>query len=644
MKTIIRMLHEAATRFPSRAYTTKKTDDGWKAYTYPDVDAQSDHIAAYLIGHGCVKTCTFGILAEGRPEWIIGELGVIKAQGISVPLSIKLTPEEIAFRLNHSEAKGIFSSSNTLENVCKALALVDHPVVLHYLDSMDERLQKVVAERNWQEQKDYVVWDAMLEDGKAILEKSPLLVKDVEARVDENDTVNICYTSGTTGNPKGIMLTHLNYWANSHDAVTLFKLPDEVFETLIVLPVDHSFAHTVGIYTSLLKGITLHFVDARGSNASILRNFPKNLLEVNPVFLMTVPSITGNFMKKMIQGVSQKGAFVNSIFEKGLQAGIKRNGDGFNRPSWKVRLATFFPYKLASLLVFGKLRKVFGNKMQYCVGGGALLEAKQQHFFAAIGVPVYQGYGLTEAAPVISSNSPERYKFGTSGVIAPSVTCKIMKSRDEEAKQGERGEIVIQGENVMKGYFKNPEATAEVLVDGPDGRWLWTGDLGYVDQDGFLVVTGRAKALLIAKDGEKYSPEEVEEVMINHTDILNQLIVYNDHNAFTCALLTLQDDLIQKLIKQEQLETPEAAYKRIFELLQAYESSVGKSIPPQWLPARFALIDKPFSEADGLVNSTMKLVRYKIVERYKDRIDALYENEQLNDQQNIETIKNLYFS
>jgi long-chain acyl-CoA synthetase len=143
------------------------------------------------------------------------------------------------------------------------------------------------------------------------------------------------------------MLTHLNYWANSHDAVTLFKLPDEVFETLIVLPVDHSFAHTVGIYTSLLKGITLHFVDARGSNASILRNFPKNLLEVNPVFLRRFP-LYGEFYEKMIQGVSQKGAFVNSYIEKGLQAGIKRNGDGFNRPSWKVRLATFFPYKLAS--------------------------------------------------------------------------------------------------------------------------------------------------------------------------------------------------------------------------------------------------------------------------------------------------------
>jgi long-chain acyl-CoA synthetase len=643
MRTIIRMLHDAATRFPNRAYATKKTDEGWKPYTFADVDLLSDRVAAYLTANGCIQGCAFGILAEGRAEWVIGELGVLKSRGVSVPLSIKLTPDEIAFRLTHSEAKGIFASSNTLENVCKALAVMEKKPLLLYLDEHDERLKKAVEAYGWKAGDDYIVWDVIQSSGKEILERSPLFVKDVENLIDENDTVNICYTSGTTGNPKGIMLTHLNYWANSHDAVELFKIPDEVFETLIVLPVDHSFAHTVGIYTAMLKGITLHFVDARGSNAAILRNFPKNLTEVNPVFMMTVPSITGNFMKKMMQGVAQKGAFIDGIFQRGLQAGIKRNGDGFNRPGFGVQLTTFFPYTLASLLVFPALRKVFGNRMRYCVGGGALLEAKQQHFFAAIGVPVYQGYGLTEAAPVISSNNPDRYKFGTSGVVAAHVKCRIMKSPTEEAAVGERGEIVIQGENVMKGYFKNPEASAAVLRDEADGRWLWTGDLGYFDQDGFLVVTGRAKALLIGKDGEKYSPEEVEEVMVNNTDILNQLLVYNDHKSLTSALVTLQDDLVRTLIKNERIKTPEEATKRIIELLRAYEGKA-KAIPPQWIPARFAIIAKPFAEADGLVNSTMKLVRYKVVEFYQQRIDDLYESEELNDKLNVEAVKQLYFS
>ncbi|WP_422478489.1 AMP-dependent synthetase/ligase [Pleomorphochaeta sp. DL1XJH-081] len=644
MRTIIRMLHEAAERFPTRAYTTKKTEEGWKAYSYCEVDNESDRIAAYFIAKGLKSASAFGILAEGRPEWVMAEIGVIKARGISVPLSIKLKPEEIAFRLIHSEAKGIIASSNTLDNVCKALDTMESKPILYYLDSLDDRLIRQQEAHGWKEGEDFVTWDALIGEGDEILQRLPTIVDKVVEQIDENDTVNICYTSGTTGNPKGIMLTHLNYWANSNDAVKLFKLPDAEFETLVVLPVDHSFAHTVGIYTSMLRGITLHFVDARGSNAAIIRNFPKNLVEVSPVFLMTVPSISGSFMKKMTQGVAEKGPFINGIFQRGLKAGIKRNGDGFNRPSLGVQLATFFPYKLASLLVFPKLRKVFGDRIKYCVGGGALLEARQQHFFAAIGVPVYQGYGLTEAAPIISSNSPERYKFGTSGMVAPSVTCRIMKSETEEAKVGERGEIVIKGENVMKGYFKNPKATAEVLREENGETWLWTGDLGYYDEDGFLVVTGRAKALLIAKDGEKYSPEEVEEVMINHTEVLNQLVVYNDHRAFTSALVTLQEDVVRRLIADEQLDTPEAVLRRLNDVVRSYEPIAASSIPSQWIPGRFAFIAEAFSEADGLVNSTMKLVRYKVFEFYKTRIDELYESEQLNEQRNLEVVKQLFFS
>ncbi len=644
MRTIVQMLRDAAERFPTRAYATKKSESGWKAYSYDDVDKDSNSVAAYLLSQGIAGDCKFGILAEGRPEWIIAELGVIKARTVSVPLSIKLTPDEIAFRLSHSESCGVIASSNTLDNVCKALDTMESKPFLLYLDALDDRLTRHAEANKWEEGKHYITWDTLIAEGRKILDKNAQLVESSIEAIDEHDTVNICYTSGTTGNPKGIMLTHLNYWANSHDAVQLFKLPNAEFETLIVLPLDHSFAHTVGMYTAMLRGITLHFVDARGSNAAIVRNFPKNLLEVNPTFLMTVPSISGNFMKKMTKAIADKGPFINGIFQRGLQAGIKRNGDGFNRGSLGVQIASFFPYTIASLLVFPKLRKVFGSNIRYCVGGGALLEARQQHFFAAIGVPVYQGYGLTEAAPIISSNSPECYKFGTSGMVAPTVTCRIMKSDTEEAKVGERGEIVIKGDNVMKGYFKNPDATAEVLREEDGETWLWTGDLGYMDEDGFLVVTGRAKALLIAKDGEKYSPEEVEEVIINNTDIINQLVVYNDHRAITTAIVTLQEDLVKKLIADEQLTTPEAALRRVNEIIRMYEPIASKSIPSQWIPGRYAMIANPFSEADGLVNSTMKLVRYKVFEFYQKRIDEMYESDQLNEQKNLEVIKQLFFS
>lgn len=637
-RTITAMLHQAAKQYGDRAYTTTRTEEGWTPSSFVQTDDLSDAVAAHLLAKGFKPEQTVGILSEGKSQWVTCELGVIKARGISVPLSIKLTPEEVAFRINHSEAIALAISSNTLANAVKALPFFDHKVLFLYLDEMDDRLKKQASDAHWEEGEDYLTWNALVASGKAILTKEPELIQQTEQQIDENDTINICYTSGTTGNPKGIMLTHLNYWTNSHDAIDLFKLPDAELETLIVLPVDHSFAHTVGIYTSLLRGITLHFVDSRGANASIIRNFPKNLVELNPFFLMTVPSITGNFMKKMTQGIHQKGAFVEGVFNRGLEAGILRNGDGFNKPSTWIRFKTWLPYTLANKLVFPKLREVFGSRMLYCVGGGALLEAKQQKFFAAIGVPVFQGYGLTEAAPIISSNTPHRYKFGTSGMVAASEICKIMLDETHEAKIGQRGEIVIRGENVMKGYFKNPSATAETLRDG----WLWSGDLGYYDEDGFLVVTGRAKALLIGKDGEKYSPEEVEEVMINNLEILNQLMVYNDHQVITTALVTLQEDVAARLIEEKGCKDPESALDAIIEDLRSYEKHA-TSIPNTWIPSRFAIIEKPFSEADGLVNSTMKLVRYKAFEFYKERIDVMYAGERENREANLSVIKELFF-
>ncbi|MBK5200603.1 MAG: AMP-binding protein [Spirochaetaceae bacterium] len=637
-KTIIRMLHEAVERYPERAYTTKKVEDKWVACSYSECNKITDKIAASLITRNFATDEKVSILAEGSTEWVNTEMGIIKSRGVSVPLSIKLTAEEIGFRVNHSESTIIVVSHNTFQKVESSIQFFDHKVKILYLNKFGDEIEKIAKKNNWVEWEDYLLYSSLISEGEKILETNPNIVSDKEKEINENDTINICYTSGTTGNPKGIMLTHLNYWANSHDAVKIFELPDNCFETLVVLPVDHSFAHTVGIYTSFLRGITLHFVDSGNNNASIIRNFPKNLKEVNPSFMMSVPSISGNFMKRINQGIAKTGGIGEKIFINGLKAGIARNGDGFNTGSSFTKFKTAVPYFIADKVVFPKLREVFGTSLNYFVGGGALLEAKQQRFFAAIGIPIYQGYGLTEAAPVISSNSPLRCKYGTSGMVAPSIKCKIMIDDTTEAKVMEKGEIVIQGDNVMKGYYKNPEATAEVLRD----NWLWTGDLGYFDNDGFLVVTGREKALLINRDGEKYSPEEVEELMYNNIECINQLLIYNDHKFYTTSLVTLQDDIVAKMIVENNLKTPEEAHDFIIKQLRSYEEKA-TGVPNVWLPHKFAIIEKPFSEDDGLVNSTMKLVRYKTIEFYKDRIDKLYIDNETNSQLNIDIIKKKYF-
>jgi long-chain acyl-CoA synthetase len=291
-----------------------------------------------------------------------------------------------------------------------------------------------------------------------------------------------------------------------------------------------------------------------------------------------------------------------------------------------VRFVSWFPWALANALVFPALRKFFGKDIKFCVGGGALLEIKQQEFFNAIGVPIYQGYGLTENAPVICSNAPEKHKFGTSGIIIPNLDVRIMKDDVHECAVGEAGQIVTRGGSVMKGYFKNPEATAETLKDG----WLWSGDLGYIDADDFLVVTGREKALLIAPDGEKYSPEVIEEAVVNTSKFVNQIMVYNEQCKFTSVLITLNtEELKEAVAKAGYTAADDAGADKIIDLIQ---SDLGAfkdhpdyaSIPAQWRPASFALIPAAFDENNGLINSTMKLVRHKVRDFYKQRIEELY--------------------
>lgn len=638
MKTVIELLHEGAKKYGESPYLGEKSGSVYETVSFAGADRQSLAFAASLVLRGFNKDDRISILSEGRTAWVLGEFGLLRAGCISVPLSTKLSPDELVFRLDHSESRAIFISENNFPKLAEILGKVKVPPVVVCLsgktDSMTQQLEKtsLIAGQNFFYYEDLVAEGQRALDtpaNPAVFGGKPLsrVMEEREEEIKTDDTVTICYTSGTTGNPKGIMLTHRNYLHNAENAARVVEV-QRGWKSLIMLPLDHSFAHTVGIYIFLLKGLTMYFVDARGGPLAALRNLPKNLTEVNPDFLLTVPALSGNFMKKMIQGVAEKGAFINGIFERGIRAGIARAGNGFNKPPLGVRIATFFPWALANALIFPKLRTVFGSDIKFCVGGGALLEIKQQEFFNAIGVPVYQGYGLTENAPIICANSERRHKFGTSGVIIPNLDVRIMKDDTTECGIGQIGQIVTRGGSVMKGYFKNPDATEETLRDG----WLWSGDLGYIDEDGFLVVTGREKALLIAADGEKYSPETIEEAIINTSRYINQVMAYNNQCKFTSAVITVNTGALKEAVTAAGLSSGgdeatriDAVLAMIRDDLLAFTAHKDYStLPAQWRPASFALIAQPFDESNGLINSTLKLVRHKVCEVHKDRIDELY--------------------
>lgn len=641
-RTVFQMLDKASVTYKDNPYLSQKNDSGWDRVTFSEAKEKALHLASAFIELGIGYEDKISILSEAKIDWVISEFATLYAGGIIVPLSIKLLPEEVPFRVNHSESKFFIISENTVEKVLSAWNLYENKnLKLILLDKPSSKIIDICKATNF-DQSQLLYIDDLYQLGASKFDKNLQTIEKMKEIIKEDDVVTISYTSGTTGNPKGIMLTHLNYYSNSYDAVDTFKIR-ELISTLIILPTDHSFAHTIGLYAALARGISIHFVDARGGSMNALKNIPINLVEAKPNFLLTVPALTGNFISKIRDGIKAKGPFIEGIFNRGVKAGIRRNGDGFSKPGLVVQIATYFNYIIAKKLIFKKLKLIFGSDIEFFVGGGALLDIKQQQFYKAIGIPVYQGYGLTEASPIISTNTPLDHKMGTSGKPLNNVTCKILDDKGNELPKGQKGEICIQGNNVMKGYYKNEEATKETLKNG----WLHTGDLGYIDQDDFLVVVGREKALLISEDGEKYSPEEIEEAIINSSQLIHQVMIYNDHKKYTTALVTLNKMHVMDFIKKHKILDAEVLVAKLKEELHAFKKlrEFNGKFPSKWIPSNFQILEEEFSEVNFMINSTLKMVRHKITENYKDRLDLMYvkDAQKLSLEKNVEVINRLFF-
>ncbi len=620
------MVDNARTRFGDAPFAFQKTTHGWTSKSFNQVFDESRRFAAFLLSRGFRKGDRIAIFAEGSPNWIVAEYGAIMAGCVVVPLSFKLLPEETAYRLEHSEARAVAANANhftKIAGISEALSAKGGQAI--ELITLDEDHAPDPAALGYKPELVHRYAD-LLSDARAISEEYEHMLNTIEADCSEDDVVTISYTSGTTGNPKGIMLSHLNYWINSRDAVDFFEIPNGGHRDFVVLPVDHSFAQTVGIHASVQRGIELWFVDSRGGGIAILRNIPGNLKEAEPVFMMTVPALAGNFMKKIRAEMDHRGGLVKTLFNLGIASGIACLGDEREPPKTLRAFGNRLLYIPIKKLVLDRVKnEVFGKRAQFFTGGGAAFDLGQQRFFRALGIPLYQGYGMTEAAPVISSNNAKNLKLGTAGIPMPHVEVRILRDDGSVAAVGERGEIAVRGPNVMVGYYKNPEATSETLVDG----WLHTGDLGRLDAEGFLTVEGRAKALLISSDGEKYSPESIESAILDSSSLIQQVLVYNDHRKFTCALITIDEASLRKMIAEKRLKTAEAVLVAIKDSFYRFKThpSYRDVVPQQWTPATFQIVGEAFSEKNGLVNSTMKIVRYKVIETYADLIEYVYSRE-----------------
>ena len=631
-KTLVDLFEESVKKYPNNTFLLEKTGKVFEPTTYTQVKEKVYQLGAGLQALGVKKGDNMALLSEGRNMWVIGELAMFYAGAVNVPLSIKLEESnDLLFRLIHGDVKYVMVSGTQLKKVRSIINQLPEVKKVIVFDEQAEYGEKEIALSEVQKMGDEFLASHTQEEFLKVANS-----------IQNDDYATITYTSGTTADPKGVVLTHRNYTSNVEQACTLVNI-DQTWRTLIILPLDHCFAHVVGFYIMMAKGATAATVQVGRTPLESLKNIPLNIREVKPHFILSVPALAKTFKKNIEQGIRAKGETTVKLFNFGMKVRQLYYGDSnLDFKGWRYLLKPLVA--LFDKMIFSKVRENFGGELKFFIGGGALLDKNLQKFYVGIGIPMFQGYGLSEATPVLSSNGPEKYRFGSSGKLVKPLELKICDSDGKELPLGEQGEIVVKGENVMAGYWKNPESTADTVKDG----WLYTGDLGYMTKEGLLYVKGRFKSLLISSDGEKYSPEGIEEAFVGQSKYIDQVMLYNNQSPYTIALIVPNKDNLKRKMafKNLTLDTEEGrkyAIKKLEKELNKYKKGgeFEGMFPERWLPSTFAVLPEPFTEQNQMINSTMKMVRGKIEKAYAKRIEFLYsaEGKLIFNAENLDSIK-----
>lgn len=627
-KTIIDLFEEAVEKYPLNSFLFEKKDTVFHETTYLETRDLVYQLGAGLVAFGVTKGDHAALLSEGRNLWIITELAMFYAGAANVPLSVKLEESnDLIFRIQHAEVRYLFVSGNQLPKIRaikNQLPLLKQIVVLDELPTYEDKELSVKQ---------------LFEMGIHHLKNTDINnFLAIGQSITNDDIATITYTSGTTAEPKGVMLTHRNYTANVEQSLTLLDIP-ETWRTFIILPLDHCFAHVVGFYIFMTSGAGVATVQVGKTPLETLKNIPINIKEIRPHLILSVPALAKNFRKNIENGVRAQGKTIDTLFHCALKVAYLYHQRGAStKKLWHKMLYPFV--KLFDKLIFSKLREAFGGNLQFFIGGGALLDIELQQFYYALGIPMFQGYGLSEATPVISSNGPDRHLLGSSGKVVKPLDLKIIDSQNKELHDGEVGEIVIRGENVMAGYWKNIESTRDVLQDG----WLKTGDMGYMSSEGFLYVLGRFKSLLIGNDGEKYSPEGIEEALVSNSHLIDQVFLYNNQNAYTVALIVANREALKRQVRHNaaSIEGKQEAIQLILQDINKFRAGGVHAgmFPERWLPATFAILAEPFTEQNRMINSTMKVARGEVESVYKETFNFLYtpEGKIVTNDRNMEAV------
>ncbi len=575
------------------ALNHKKDGEWWPISSRRVVEKAGD-IALGLYSLGLRKGDRAAILAANSPEWTLSDAGCQFAGIIDVPIYTTLTPDAVKYIIDDSEARVLFlQDRKTFERLRPTLKDC-------------ESLEKVVLFDLGGLEDDIVVSFAELEaSGSDLKAESPELIEQLSQAIAPGDIATLIYTSGTTGEPKGVMLTHANLISNVHGASEKYPFSGEDI-SLSVLPLSHVFERT-GMYVYIRYGMRVHYAES-------IEKVPENLKEVRPTIFIGVPRIFEKVFERARLKAAQSGRVNEMIFDWAIDVAKEyalATGDG-QAPS----IALAAKHGIADKIVYSKLRDFFGGRLRFCITGGAALPDEINLIFTGAGIAIMQGYGLTETSPVVSSNNPSALRVGTVGRPIRNVEVRIAAD----------GEIEVKGPGVMQGYYRKDAETKAAFTD--DG-WFRTGDIGDLDEDGFLRITDRKKELFKTSGGKYIAPSLIEQ-MLRSSRFVNQAVLVGDGRKFPAALIVPNFEMLESYaaLKELDISTPEEFCKhpRIIDLFTRQIASATASLAQFEKVKAFALLEKELTVESGELTPTLKVKRRVVDERYKAVIDEIYKN------------------
>ena len=586
---IVTMFFEKSKEMKNKPYLWKKINNVFESLSWEDVELSVKSLAKSLIGLGVLKGDRVVILSENRPEWQIADLAIMSIGAITVPVYTTSTTADYSHVISHSGARCMIISSHEL--CAKALPAVESSADCKNVIKINDDGESYSNPVN------ILQWNDLIKNQ----ENNEYNFNEEIKSIKRTDTACIIYTSGTGGNPKGVMLSHGAMLSNCTGAKILLKNllegMDEI-KFLSWLPLSHSYEHTLQFFT---LGIGAQVYYAEGIDKLVV-----NMSEVSPHFMTAVPRFYDSLHTRISQGLKKQGKLSQTLFSTTLRLGKKKyNGE-------KLSFIENLINSILDKLVRRKVNKRFGGSLKALISGGSALNFEVGLYLTALGLPLLQGYGQTETAPVVSANPPEKVKLDTVGPLFHGVKVKI----------AEDGEILVSGENVMNGYWNDPNATSKTLING----WIHTGDIGEFDEENYLKITDRKKDILVNAGGDNISPSRVEAKLDIEPEIA-QSMLYGDFKNYLVAVIVPNKDFAINWAKEnskdqnfESIVKDEEFKKTINEVI----NKVNKNLSVIEHVRKFILIDHEFTIENSMMTPSMKVRRFAVKDKYGDDLEKLY--------------------